>query len=491
MVVQLEEITTGSTVCIGNVHLPAKPADIKGRLQTLATTVKQMEGCEQRLPLSVGSAVHSLDGTLILTGDFNCEHHSVVLELLKKGQAPYGTLRDRNYKARIAKDTAYGMRHDYRFRDVYQDSRESIAPVTVSLKGRGPGCMDQMFFCNTRETSGPVWFSQNSSGREAMIHTKATTNLVGGKRKNRRVRAQQKAAAIKMNLPSVAIRIQSILATVDENDPDRLQTILDGLPNEEKGFPSDHLPIGALFVPVVSAPNDNNNNDDGTDNAADNNDNNPALPFTKNDSTGNVDSQNPSIVGGVSVNARRRRETYQRSVAVRRRHNAVLRVVADWLQARGATNVLRDTPLHRWPWVVNPGRSKSNKNKNDQLTNKKRAPDLCCVMNGKTLVIVEVTVGNNRKADVLRSEKIRKYQDVRSHLETSPPVVQRGLEVANTVVIVAQEDGTIPDDTKQDLRLLADLCGIEQNDTEGGDAVEHEVRKVCRSIQQVLADAEG
>lgn len=33
------------------------------------------------------------------------------------------------------------------------------------------------------------------------------------------------------------------------DDTERLDKIYKGLPNVEAGFPSDHIPIGALFVP--------------------------------------------------------------------------------------------------------------------------------------------------------------------------------------------------------------------------------------------------
>ena len=62
MVLQFEEIESGATFCIGNVHLPARPSAIEGRLKTLSTAIKKTESCE---PIKKVSA---LDGLVLIAG---------------------------------------------------------------------------------------------------------------------------------------------------------------------------------------------------------------------------------------------------------------------------------------------------------------------------------------------------------------------------------------------------------------------------------------
>ena len=121
MVVQLEEIETGATFCIGNVHLPAKPAAIEGRLKAISTTIKSMASCESPRRVS------ALDGTAIIAGDFNCDQNSVAAKLLETGTAPYGTLTERNYKAKVTKEAAFGMKHSFRFKDAYANDLRQLA----------------------------------------------------------------------------------------------------------------------------------------------------------------------------------------------------------------------------------------------------------------------------------------------------------------------------------------------------------------------------
>ena len=479
MVVQLEEIQTGARVSVANVHLPAKASAVRGRLQSLSTAIKALEGCERfryRPGTSSSSSSSSLDGTVIVTGDFNCEPRSIVLNLLREGRIPHGTIRDRNYRARISKDLAYNTHHDYRFRNVYQAAPPMAAPVTVSLRGRRASCMDQLYYTNHKDKQQQHLQQDNaraSSGRGrggggGRIHSR------GSKRRARRERGQQLKEGRIGQYPST-MRIESVLATMDhERDPKRTEIILAGLPNVAEGFPSDHLPIGVLLVP------------DGNDTLM------PTDEKKKNGNNMGDDNGNDYYYksGGVSINSRRRRESYQQSLWTRRRHNAVLGIVADWLRlSGGASDMLQDEPLYQWKWIQ----------KNAKLPNKQRAPDLCCVVSSsspssdnhnnndqqqqqqqqqqQTLLVVEVTVSTN--TDKARGEKQNKYWDLGSHLATSAPVVQTGLAVEDLVVVAVQEDGTIPLETTNDLRRLTRLCGFVDDD-------DKEVCRITDAIQEAL-----
>jgi cap-snatching RNA endonuclease len=191
----------------------------------------------------------------------------------------------------------------------------------------------------------------------------------------------------------------------------------------DKGFPSDHLPIGALFVPEANFE-PMKLNQDGKDFVLDASD---------------------LKSGGLGGNARRRQDTYQKSVVVRKRHNAVLRAVSEWVISRGAVDVIRDQPLYKWKWTKDV----------ENLGKKMRAPDLCCVI-GNALVIIEVTVANN--PDAIRREKELKYNDLSMLLGGAPAVLQAGLVVPTPFIIVLDENGDIPDVTQaclDDIALLS------------------------------------
>mmetsp|Transcript_26376 Transcript_26376/g.38970 ORF Transcript_26376/g.38970 Transcript_26376/m.38970 type:complete len:633 (-) Transcript_26376:57-1955(-) len=402
MVIQFEEIESGATFCIGNVHLPAKASAIEGRLKALSTAIKKTESCE---PIK---KVSPLDGFVLIAGDFNCDQNSVSAELLKTGSTPYGTIRDRNYKAKISKNTAFRMRHKYIFTDIYDENiRELAAPITVSLTGRGPGCMDQMFF---------ALHDRYQTNSKSMT----STDIKMGKRKSRRIKAKLRIEAANQEhvLPIV---VDSVLATVQPDQKDRLETIIGGLPNIEKGFPSDHIPIGALFAP------------DETFQIA-------------NYSTINEvsDKDNYYWNNGVSASTRKRRESYMKSLLIRRRHNAILQAVAEWLIARGAKDIIRDQPLYRWKWLEDVKKVKG----------KLRAPDLCCVIED-SLIIVEITVGG--KPEQMRREKIKKYKDLQGILSNVSIVKETNLSVLETFVILIDGNGELPDATFGDLNKLAKL----------------------------------
>lgn len=78
MVLQFEEIESGATFCIGNVHLPAKPSAIEGRLKTLSTAIKKTESCE---PIR---KVSPLDGLVLITGGtfVDCHNFKFLFEII-------------------------------------------------------------------------------------------------------------------------------------------------------------------------------------------------------------------------------------------------------------------------------------------------------------------------------------------------------------------------------------------------------------------------
>ena len=146
MVVKLQEVEEdGATFCVACVHLPAKPSNIYGRLKTTSNVLEKLSHYDPPV------RKNPLDGLLVVAGDFNCDHNSVTAKLLTSGYSPYGNIKDRNYKVNVSKAQAYSMKHDYRFKDVYEENRENVAPVTVSLSGRGPGCMDHLFFAQNHK----------------------------------------------------------------------------------------------------------------------------------------------------------------------------------------------------------------------------------------------------------------------------------------------------------------------------------------------------
>lgn len=432
MVVQLEEIETGATFCIGNVHLPAKPAAIEGRLKAMSTVIKSMASCEAPRMLS------ALDGTAIVAGDFNSDHHSVVAKFLETGFAPHGTLNERNYKAKVTKDAAFGMKHSFRFKDVYaNDLRQLAAPVTVSLSGRGPGCMDHIFYASRDNRGGGVLPA--TSGGEKFV----------GKRKARRQGALQRVAAANAERPS-PLRVEMVLSTIDPDDLIRASIIADGLPNVRAGFPSDHIPIGVLFSPEPKYA--------------------PVDIECDNPRNGGENAQHDLRQGAISANARRRREAYSRSLLVRRRHNAILRAVSEWLVARGALQLIRDQPLLKWSWLEGV----------PKVNGKLRAPDLCCVLNN-TLVVLEVTVAN--KPDQMRRTKLSKYEDLAELLRAAPATDR--LEISDTFVILMDEAGEIPDATRQDIIRLAELSAADTNDH--GRSM-NEAKLFCNHLQRVFAE---
>jgi hypothetical protein len=434
-------------------QLPAKPSNVMGRLKSMSHTIQKMTRYDPKVRKS------PLDGLFVVAGDFNCDQNSVTAKLLTTGYSPYGNLKDRNYKANVSKASAFMMRHDYRFKDVYEERRD-VAPVTVSLTGRGPGCTDHLFFAQNRAaTKSPPAATQPV---KAVVGAKPSSKQ-GGKRMVRRQRVAriQSRRTIQLNLPT-AMSVGSILATISgPNDTQRLETINNGLPNLEKGFPSDHIPIGALFVPDEDYSKKNSDcQKENTDPEEDE----PNMASIEEAST----TSELTKSNGVSSSVLKRREAATASVGVKRRHNVVLRCVTEWLTGRGAYDIHRDQPLYKLKFAQGAGK----------LNKKSRAPDLVCCL-GNSLVVIEVTVSG--KPDSARLSKLKKYEDLETILQASPSVKEEGLTVYSPFVILLDEHGGIPEETRQDILELARLTS---SSTE--EQAETDTQRFCNHLRGVF-----
>jgi endonuclease/exonuclease/phosphatase family metal-dependent hydrolase len=540
MVVQLANVETGAIVTVGNVHLPAKPSAIEGRLRSISKTIRTIQEVSTSSSSKSSTTTRSsgqekpLDGMVIIVGDMNCEHNAPSSKLMTKGYTLYGTLHDRNYKVKITKLVASQMKHSCRFRNVYRDSninekrdddnnddcrrrRAAAANVTVSLSGRGPGCMDMMYFAPcVRQTTRA---QQQLQSQHPLYRVEAK-----GRRSRRREKKKEPSSS-----SFQSIRVQSVLATMDQNEETgdtaatrKNEVILNGLPNESEGFYSDHLPIGALFTSINNTGHTDADDgsslsklalpgEHGKNNAIMKKRQEP-IPEERHDSSSSSDDTEShhgrdsayQVVAGPA--RRRRRETYAQSVRVRQRHNAVLRTLAEWLIDRGATDVLRDQPLYKWKWVDD---SKSQ----GRLRKKIRAPDLCCVLpHTRTLVIVEVTIVGSEKLDEARQEKLSKYRDVvqfldkrsnsapgiaiaeeRNDAQIQQQTARRPWARVENIVVVLDVFGNIPQTSWKDLDRLAVLSStatadgqVDRNDNHDDRMAES--RRIGNELSCILQD---
>ena len=320
-----EDESSTASFAIANLHLPARPSNVLGRLSTMSRTIRKLSDLDRAIRRDRSrSAARSgqpdtIDGLLVVAGDFNSDQDSVAARLLFHGSTNYGNVRDRNYKAKITKASAAKMSHPYRFIDSYDHGegygsgrddprfrnggsfRDLYAPVTVSLRGRGPGIMDHLFYATGTAKGGSTQKHQRlpkvtparrqakasaataGSTREALSDSILREQL--GKRSKRRRKGEARGGGggggggrAVHHGGNTRIVVESVLATIDpmrEEDtaPDgrRWKTIHEGLPNREEGFPSDHLPVGVLFS---AAPTDRNRGD----NQANATDRAPAAP---------------------------------------------------------------------------------------------------------------------------------------------------------------------------------------------------------------------
>jgi endonuclease/exonuclease/phosphatase family metal-dependent hydrolase len=425
-VVKLYDEKSNRAFVLANLHLNAKPSAIEPRLRSIASCMGHIK-----------TVLAGEPATIILGGDLNCEDPSVTTRLITAGSVPFGTIRDRNYKTKITKAVAKNLRHSFRFTSVYSGAKEA-APVTVCLKGRGPGIMDHLFLCTNSSTSVQTT-SSPSSRRQGST---AMSSLAGSKRRSRRQRAlyTPSAAVDHGTQDEKPLSIMAVLATVDNDES--YQTILEGLPNVGAGFPSDHLPIGVLLsLELAETEIDIEQTESGTS------------------GTFVGVAKGHSSLSGAAV---KRRISFQLSSVVRQRHNQVVQKIADWLPPGSK----RDASLAQL------GLS--------QLKRKSRAPDLCCVI-GNTLFVIEVTVVAAKNLDSAVIEKLRKYEDVAPALRTSSYVVEQGLIVSDTLVVAFDEEGRAFPSARVGLNTL--MNAMSEQSVKGNGAT---VEGLLASIEQLI-----
>jgi endonuclease/exonuclease/phosphatase family metal-dependent hydrolase len=421
-VVKLQDDKTKRAFVVANLHLNAKPSAIEARLRTVAN-------CMGHIKTVLGGE----PAAIILGGDLNCEDPSVTTRLITAGSVPFGTIRDRNHKTKITKAVAKNLRHSFRFASVYSGALEA-APVTVCLKGRGPGIMDHLFLCTNSNSTQLA--SSRKQGSAAIL------SLTGSKRRSRRQRAlySTSTAFDRGTQEEKPLSIMAVLATVDNEES--YQTILEGLPNVEAGFPSDHLPIGVLLSQELSAAE--------------------IYPEPKESGTSHRFLGTATGHSSLSGTAARRRLSFQSSSMVRQRHNQVLQKIADWLPP----GTKRDTSLVHFGMP--------------QLRRKTRAPDLCCVI-GNTLFLVEVTVVAVKNLEKAEKEKIRKYDDVVPTLRTSTYVLEEGLTVSDTLIVAFDEEGRASLSTLEVLNTL--MNAMNRQSVQGNGAT---VDELLASIEPLI-----
>jgi mRNA deadenylase 3'-5' endonuclease subunit Ccr4 len=575
MVCQFHENSesSSSSFAVANLHLPARPSNVLGRLHAMSRTIRKLTQLDQNRVnqnRNRRSSFKTINGLIVVAGDFNSDQNSVAARLLTHGYTNYGNVKDRNYKAKITKAKATDMNHPYRFIDSYENGggdfhndprlkdntvRELYAPVTVSLKGRGPGIMDHMFYATAssknggkqhRRTSKPInekkyshqllsTTSTTTKAGESLIEPSSTSILydhlssgTGGKRRLRRKKAESRgggggsgSAARSNNDPT--IRIDSILATIDGNNEDdskkdeRLRIIHEGLPNLEEGFPSDHLPVGALFsVSTVSttkynakgAENDLSSLDDeksqtavlsemveASDSSQDNQDGTAPAAVVMNNHNGRVTNTSGGG-GGITANVARRRQNSRASFGLRRRHNLVLNAITEWMVGLGAASLVLDKPLYKNELLSRT--MGGAKHLQQQIKRKSRAPDLMCILaensddddnnpgddkasgkGGGVLVVVEVAVATN--PEKVREQKLSKYQDlvtaVTNHGETS--------NKCHLGAIIVRDDGVIPEATRADIKALAKLSF--SSTIASSTIIEAETERFCAHLQSLVS----
>ena len=177
----------------------------------------------------------------------------------------------------------------------------------------------------------------------------------------------------------------------------------------------------------------------------------------------------------------RRRQSSRLSSNLRKRHNAVLNVIAEWVHEKGLARNVRDQPLY-----------KNELLKSDELSHrlkqKSRAPDLMGLKYHKdesssqvsatttTLVIIEVAVASDPES--VRTKKLSKYSDLVAALSSSHEYSRCEL-----FALVFHEDGTVPDNTRQDLVNLAMML----NSSESPQGSKGAANALCDFLQDLLS----
>jgi len=289
--------SSSASFAVANLHLPARPSNVLGRLNTMSRTIRKLSDLDKAMRKENPKQHNTIHGLMVVAGDFNSDQDSVAARLLSHGYTNYGNVRDRNYKAKVTKASAADMSHPYRFIDSYdhcfatsgskdqrfqeRSFRDLYAPVTVSLKGRGPGIMDHLFYAHGSSSSSkqphkmkPLAARRTQNQNPSLSPTTKddlSASLLEdhlSKRSKRRKKGETRAGGGSLGTASAAhypnnsrnakIKVESVLATVyretsgdpADDDDKRSRIIREGLPNLKEGFPSDHLPVGVLFSAI-------------------------------------------------------------------------------------------------------------------------------------------------------------------------------------------------------------------------------------------------
>ena len=445
MVLSLQETNNPEHIIhIANVHLPARPSAIEARLRFTAATVRRLQQAQ---------ASHGRGGSAIICGDLNCETKAPNLRYLERGSVSYGTLRDRNYKMRLGKKAAAGLTHNLRFRHAYDtpnsnnsEATKQACAVTVSLHGRGPGSMDHIYYTPNVVKQRKIVSSlpYASSGRSSKRAS----------RRNRFSVSTPSSSGRTYSMHQPSLQVAAVLSTIDDmNMPERTRIINEGLPNESAGFHSDHLPIGALFVPAARSKNASSGF--GNSSSKSRSRNSAASAINGDENSGRFRRQ--TTTSGLSTAAQQRRATFRESRQRRWRHNAVLNAVVDLFPWEPP--VLSNTPLYKWPYAL-PG-----------VKQKKRAPDYCGILSTldnqvddnkrEVVVVLEVTVVSNDKLEQAYRAKAEKYEDViealRKSIVLDDDYEKMVISDALLVVVAVDERGQLAPQSRAELLQLMNL----------------------------------
>jgi len=340
---------------------------------------------------------------VLAAGDWNGDGSSQAVKLARYGRLGKGKVEDRGFRHKLTKDVVARLHHQYRFQDVYQGSLRQYANVTVSL--HEPVVMDHVLW-NVQEQKQPTQRVDDSF-------------QVKSRRRSRRLRVAQSRETI---TTTSQWKVSALLATMDLQNPERTHIIHQGLPSLPE-FPSDHLPVGAQWTLL----------------------------------------QKEKVEEQVSPSHKKRPTPYQESMATRRRHNAVLRILAEFLESHGA-QVMRDKTLYSWPWLQGVS-----------VRHKSRAPDLVALIHS-TLLVCEVTVCDTEYLEKRWKAKQNKYADVIPLLQQAQPQ----LDVHEPLVFLFAKSGKHPLQTLKNLKELSKVCK--------GD-MEEDPSILMENIQQVLDES--
>jgi len=352
------------------------------------------------------------------------------------------------------------------------------ATVSSSSKIRGKQYRTPSKLVNEKKSKQQP--SMTTGTVDLMTQPSSTTfpydNLSSGKRRKRRDKAKYRgggtAITARFSNSDPKIYIDSILATIgcDGNDVDdkdnkvdkQLRIIYEGLPNLKKGFPSDHLPVGALLSTGSATRYDS---EETMDDIA------PASSLNNENINATHTQGRGERARGITSTVERRRRNSRASYGLRRRHNLVLNAITEWLVGLGASSVVLDKPLYKNKLLSRT--MGGTKTLQQHIKRKSRAPDLMCILvddndnndrdsdgdgdgdgdtiSGGVLVVVEVAVAAD--PEKVREQKLSKYQDLVTAVTDHGQTFNR----CHLSIIIVQDDGVIPEKTHADIESLAKL----------------------------------